>query len=289
MHISVLAAVCGLLTSAIAAPAANSKRHVVHERRDRAPTNWGRSTKLPGDAVLPVRIALAQRNLDKADEYLMDVSHPDSPNFGKHWTAKQVAEAFAPSSGTVESVTQWLADAGISHDRVKQSQGLNWIDAKLTVDEAESLLKTKYYNYEHAQTGQVHVASEDYSIPEDIRKHVDFITPTVHFDSKVAPPKKKRALDENETTIAKGQASPVGHKVQPGTGHSIATPGSGSLPKLGAAIPWGTIFEELKNCDSFIVPSCLRALYQLPDGIISHADSEPPPSVPPMWIITNLW
>lgn len=60
----------GLLTGAFAAPAAiaNSKRHVVHEKRDRVPSNWSKEVKLEGDSFLPMRIALTQNNLDKADE-----------------------------------------------------------------------------------------------------------------------------------------------------------------------------------------------------------------------------
>lgn len=51
-----------------------------------------------------VRVGLKQSNLDKAYKYLMDVSHPSSPNYGKRWTPEQVTEAFAPSDETVSSV-----------------------------------------------------------------------------------------------------------------------------------------------------------------------------------------
>lgn len=71
----------------------------------------------------------------------MDVSRPDSPNFGKHWPSKQVAEVFAPSDITVASVVEWLTEAGISSDRARQSQGLNWVHAELTVEEAEKTTK----------------------------------------------------------------------------------------------------------------------------------------------------
>src|SRR4051812_4415870 len=113
MHFSLLI-VCGLLTTALAAP--TSQRHVVHERRERLPTHWSKNSKLNGDLIIPLRIALAQNNLDKADEFIMDVSHPDSPNFGKHWTAKQVAEAFAPSEEAVNTISRWLAESGIIGD-----------------------------------------------------------------------------------------------------------------------------------------------------------------------------
>jgi tripeptidyl-peptidase I len=83
MHFSLIA-VCSLLTAAIAAPTANSKRHVIHERLERMPAQWKRSAKIHGDSHLPMRIGLTQSNLDRADEFLMDVSHPESPNYGKH-------------------------------------------------------------------------------------------------------------------------------------------------------------------------------------------------------------
>ena len=271
MRFSLIAA-SSLFAGAFAAPTTNSKRHVVHERRNRIPMHWERTSELHGDLYLPMRIALSQKNLDRADEFLMDVSHPDSPNFGKHWTAKQVAETFAPSEEAVNSVLEWLAEYGVHGDRVKQSQGLNWIHADVTVSEAEDLLQTKYYKYTHAVTGQPHIACEDYSIPENIQKHVDFVTPTVHFDAKVENPKKRRSLEERET-----ETSVLDHNVQPGVGHSIGSPGDKSLPKNGGKIPFGTILTELENCDVSIVPDCLRALYEFPPYFPTNSKSRSPP------------
>lgn len=56
-----------------------------------------------------MRIALAQRNLDKAYDYLHEVSHPVSGKFGQHWSAKQVAETFAPRYADQE-ITKIKAD-----------------------------------------------------------------------------------------------------------------------------------------------------------------------------------
>lgn len=143
MHFSLIVTY-GLLTGVIAAPAPQ-KRHVVHERRDQAPRNWRRENPLHPDSSLPMRFAITQNNLHNAEAYLMDVSDPSSPNFGNHWSAKKVAETFAPSAESLRAVTKWLAEYGIKSDRVKQSQSLNWIHANVTVAEAESLLNTKYY------------------------------------------------------------------------------------------------------------------------------------------------
>lgn len=263
MHFSLLVA-CSLWTATIAAPAPNSKRYVVHESRSQLPSHWKKNAKLHGDSFMPLRIALTQSNLDRAHEFLMDVSHPESPNFGKHWSAKKIADTFAPSEETIASVISWLANHGITSDRVKQSQSLNWVHVNMTVSEAEQLLDTKYFEYKHSLSDESHVACDEYSIPEDIRNHIDFITPTVHFDAKIKNPKKKRDMNENEIDIAKRQTSAAGHNVQPGIGHSIGSPGDGSLPKSGGKLPIGTILNELKHCDTSIVPDCLRALYLFP-------------------------
>ena len=111
-------------------------------------------------------------------------------------------------------------------------------------------------------TGQAHVACEEYSIPENIKKHIDFVTPTVHFDAKLENRKKRRSLNDDEISISKRQTSATGHNVVPGIGHSIGSPGDKSLPKSGGKI--SSIITELENCDVSIVPDCLRALYEFP-------------------------
>jgi tripeptidyl-peptidase I len=103
---------------------------VVHESRGPAPMGWTNLGRHAADAVLPLRFGLAQSNLDKLEEYLLGVSHPESPDYGNHWTADQVAKTFAPSKETVDVVTEWLHDAGLHPERVKLSQGKGWIEVK---------------------------------------------------------------------------------------------------------------------------------------------------------------
>ncbi|APA09411.1 hypothetical protein sscle_05g041810 [Sclerotinia sclerotiorum 1980 UF-70] len=251
MHFSLIVA-CSLLTGAIAAPA-SQKRHVVHERRDQEPRNWRRENPLHPDSHLPMRFAITQNNLHNAEAYLMDVSNPSSANYGKHWSAKKVAETFAPSAESVKAVFQWLEEYGIKSERVKQSQSLNWIHANVTVAEAESLLNTKYYAYTHAETGQSAAACDDYSVPENLRKHIDFITPTLHFDAKVAPRKMKRENTSQKDAFSK---------------HRAGSPNDPSLPKQGKIISvtshGGLQTSPLATCNTHVTPDCLRALYGLP-------------------------
>ncbi len=98
----------GFCTAAAAVPAT----HAVHERREVESSRWVKRGRVPSVRKLPVRIGLAQSNLENAHEYLMQVSDPYSPNYGKLWTAEEVTEAFKPSEEAIKEVLAWLVDHG---------------------------------------------------------------------------------------------------------------------------------------------------------------------------------
>ena len=217
-----------------------------------------------------MRVALTQSNLHKAEEYLMEVSHPDSPKFGQHWTAKQVAEAFAPKQESVDAVTEWLTNSGVAPERISGSQSLGWLKFDATVAEAEELLKTKYYLHKHIVTGKPHVACSEYHVPEHLQPHVDFITPTVHFDAKVhhavIPEQdiEKPEIEKRAPTTTAAAGVPVRTKAAVNV---ITNPKNGYLPKKGASLNIQSIITELQNCNKYITPDCLRALYLFPPNI----------------------
>lgn len=151
--------------------------HAVHEKRDSHSTRWTNIGRAPANKVLPMRIGLAQSNLDDAHNYLTEISHPASPNYGKHWTSEQVINAFKPSDETVETVRNWLADAGIRG--VVQSENKAWLAFHATVKQAEALLHTEYNEYEDRHTGGIMPACEQYHVPKYIQKHIDYITPGI--------------------------------------------------------------------------------------------------------------
>jgi tripeptidyl-peptidase I len=117
----------------------------IHERRQHGNSAWvARSSEVDGRTIIPLSIGLTQRNLEKGHDFLMDVSDPASPNYGKHWTQQQIAETFAPSTETVDEVTAWLLGSGIEKEQISTSEGSAWIRMNATIEQAESLLNTKY-------------------------------------------------------------------------------------------------------------------------------------------------
>jgi tripeptidyl-peptidase I len=141
-----------------------------------------------------------------------------------------------------------------------QSQSLNWIHADVSVSTAERLLQAEYFEYIH-ESGKAYAACEEYSVPEHLRDHIDFITPTVHFDAKLNQP-TKRSTDPKPA-------------VQPAKAKSIGSATSNiAAPKDGGKIPFGEVIAELEQCDTYITPDCLRALYLFPPNFPEHPGSE---------------
>lgn len=141
----------GILTAAAVAAVSPIGSHVTHEKRDiGSQSRWVKRDRISARDVLPMRIGLTQRNLDRGAELLRDVSDPDSQNYGKHWTKQQVAEMFAPSKESVDIVKRWLGSSGITADRILHSRDSGWLTFNASVEEAENLLQTEYYTYDHS-------------------------------------------------------------------------------------------------------------------------------------------
>lgn len=234
-----LSATFALAAIALAAPLTDTQDYVVHEKRNIVPRGWVRRGRLDGNYRLPMRIALKQSNLDRLEEHLMTVSHPESMEYGHHWTPQKVAEAFAPSQETVDAVSNWLVQAGVAIERQSRSGSQGWLTFEATVQEAERLLRTEYSIWEHEDSQTPHVATTHYSLPASVSEHVDFVMPTLHFDRKL-PSKdkqKKRDLQKRDAT------------------NSRWGPGSTNLPKyqfnsgyeniIECVIPFPTLHKAL--------------------------------------------
>jgi tripeptidyl-peptidase-1 len=82
MRSSILLAAGVCFAGCFAAPTTDHGPFELHEKRDGAPHQWTKRTRALPEEILPVRIGLTQNNLHRAEEYILDVSDPLSPNFG---------------------------------------------------------------------------------------------------------------------------------------------------------------------------------------------------------------
>ncbi|KAF7935516.1 hypothetical protein BELL_1052g00020 [Botrytis elliptica] len=216
---------------------------VSHEKRNIPHTQWMKRDRIASTTLLPVRIGLSQSNLEKGHDFLMDVSHPKSSNYGKHWTAEQVHEMFAPSEETIHTVRNWLVDSGIAASRIVHSDTKGWYAFDATTSELENLLNTQYYTYEHSSTDEIAAACDEYHLPAHVQPHVDYITPGV----KLISTKKKSASKRSILGGSKGKDhQPLRRPKSSSGGYSHHNSSS------------------LATCDEVITPECIRALYRIP-------------------------
>ena len=148
-----------LLLTATVALALPKPGHVVHEKRF-TETGLRRGERVGAGAVTTFRIGLKQGNLEKGYDYLMNVSHPSSSNYGKHWTADEVRNAFAPSAESIEAVQEWLASYGLAPGTEERG----YLSIEIPVADAERLLTTKYYEHEDSNTGDIRIGCDEYAL-----------------------------------------------------------------------------------------------------------------------------
>lgn len=206
--------------------------HVVHENRDSVADGWTKVSHAAADTPLNLRIGLKQLNLEQAEEFVHTVSHPRSAKYGQYWTPQQVLEMFAPSGEAVADTIAWLLKAGIPRKSIALSAGRNWIKVDTTVGDVESLLDTTYNVYESAEEDVELVACEAYSVPADVQRHIDLVTPTIQFDTRGAT--IRQLHKKRDVLLPNARKLPGWHKSH------------------GA--------ESLENCSEVTTPACLRAL-----------------------------
>ncbi|KAI0442323.1 subtilisin-like protein [Xylaria telfairii] len=166
--------------------------HALHERHA---THWGnkwtKRAKVPANAILPMRIGLKQSNLEAGHHKLMDLSNPDSPNYGKHMSSQEVVDFFAPHESSIDTVRDWLQNAGISADRITLSANKQWIQFDAKTSEVEDLLFADFYIWEHSDGGS-DMSTESYHLPSKIQEHVDYVTPGTRLRSRQHAAKEKK-------------------------------------------------------------------------------------------------
>ncbi|KAJ5787152.1 Peptidase S8/S53 subtilisin/kexin/sedolisin [Penicillium paradoxum] len=237
------------LSEAVPAPV----KHVLHEKRGEH-VDWVKGQRIKRDSVLPVRIGLAQNNLEKGDEYLMAVSDPSSSKYGQYWSAEEVHDMFAPSKETVDSVRQWLESSGIDKSRVVHSDNKGWLAFDAYAHEMEKLFMTEFYEHEHASSDNLKIGCEEYHVPEHVQAHIDYITPGV----KLSPIVKKRDKVKRMSHLHRSKGA-IGIE---------ASKQAKAIPAKAKKLP-----ADLQNCGSDMTPACIKALYKIPDATKAHKDN----------------
>ncbi|KAI1409994.1 subtilisin-like protein [Hypoxylon sp. FL1857] len=299
-------ALAGLIVlEALAAPpfhgasSSRSKRsipdtHVRHEKRTEVQArSWRIVQRAVPDAVLPMRIGLKQRNLQSGHELLMDISNPKSDNYGKHLSAEEVVKFFEPAEKSFQTVKDWLVEAGIPSHYISQSSNKQWVQFNAPVSQVEKLLMADYHVWEHVSTGVKNIACDEYHVPKQVKEHIDYITPGIKlmgYGNTQEPPTKKRGEADAGSRPRFGQRVSEGElgnlrseRSRSNLAQSKRTTGVNVEGPLRFADPVEPVesmgiasgnYTLPGNCDEYVTPDCIRALYGIPKGTKKHPDNK---------------
>lgn len=148
------------ISALVALTAAAPLRHTVERRSFANLQGWSLHpvAEPSGDMIIPLRVGLHQQNLDQLDAVLHSVSHPDSEEYGQHWDRQRVADFFRPKEESALAVEEWLAaETGLAREAITRSESGQWIEAHITLKQAEQLLAAKYKQYIHAESEMTRV------------------------------------------------------------------------------------------------------------------------------------
>jgi tripeptidyl-peptidase-1 len=87
----------------------------------------------------------------------------------------QVKSYMAPSSESVQAVTQWLASEGVSA-QILAGHG-DWLGFTTTASQAGRLFNASFSTYRHVSTGSEQVRTMAYSVPAHIQQHIELVHP----------------------------------------------------------------------------------------------------------------
>lgn len=151
-----------------------------------SPGPWSMTTvRAPSTDLIELTFMVKQRNLDRLEQTLLDVSDPASPSYGKHLSNTAVHELVKPLDASIQAVEAFISSHGAKPLRTTPNGDM--ISALVTFEQAEKLLDAKYMRFEH-RAGRVLHRTLAYSLPKEVAGHVDLVAPTVHLP-KVRSPK----------------------------------------------------------------------------------------------------
>lgn len=214
----------GLLALAQLNPVLAASALVSHEALAALPSGWDKVSTPAADTNIQLSVALTLQNIEQLQSHLQSVSTPGSSGYGQYLDSDDIAAQYGPSDASVEAVTNWLKEAGIT-DIYNNGQSVNFAT---TVSKANSLLGADF-NY-YSDGGATKLRTLSYSVPSDLQAAIELVSPTTYFGKTSASRSIQTYKNKRASTTTTSASSSV----------AVAA-----------------------SCQTSITPACLKQLYNV--------------------------
>ncbi|CAN9260166.1 subtilisin-like protein [Alternaria alternata] len=172
-------AVAGVSAWSVSTPFHIEGNEVV-EHLHTVPEGWREVGAPAPEHKLHFRIAVRSANRDLFERTLMEVSTPSHPRYGQHLKRDELKDLIKPRADSTASVLTWLEQSGIEARDI-ENKG-EWINFLAPVKRAEQMMGTTFKTYQsQARPALKRTRSLGYSVPLEVRSHIDMIQPTTRF------------------------------------------------------------------------------------------------------------
>ncbi|KAF1919189.1 peptidase S8/S53 domain-containing protein [Ampelomyces quisqualis] len=144
------------------------------------PEGWNEIGAPPANHKMNFRIAVRSADHSLLERTLMEISSPNSPRYGQHLNRNELRDLVKPRAESSDAVINWLQASGIESQDI--SNDGEWINFHAPVKRAEVMMGAAFKTYQSKVRREViKVRSLSYSVPKEIRSHIDMIHPITRF------------------------------------------------------------------------------------------------------------
>ncbi|KID87038.1 tripeptidyl-peptidase 1 precursor [Metarhizium guizhouense ARSEF 977] len=134
----------------------------------------------------------------QVDKTTSMIATPGNELYGKHLSKEEADKFLAPKPESVQAVQEWLRGAGLGDHAEVGGSGDN-ILVHASVADAEKLLHAEYDPFVARDSGEVIMRTLQYSLPDNLKQHIDVVQPTTFFGVK-STRLTQISLENNNTT-----------------------------------------------------------------------------------------
>jgi len=169
---------------------------------------WVRGERVEAEELVQLRVAVkqSQSGLEALEAAVMASSDPSSAQYGRQLTLQQVQELVTPPTHALQTVRQWLREAGVSSAQMRESSNGDFISGLVPSATISSLLGgMTLYHFEcgGAVSTTIIRTREVPRIPAHVADVVDFVSPGYRFPAV-------RRIEDVPTRIKLQPAPPPG-------------------------------------------------------------------------------
>eukprot|EP01092_Planopodium_desertum_P006960 TRINITY_DN285_c0_g1_i1.p1 TRINITY_DN285_c0_g1~~TRINITY_DN285_c0_g1_i1.p1 ORF type:complete len:551 (-),score=148.52 TRINITY_DN285_c0_g1_i1:51-1625(-) len=128
---------------------------------------------------LVLSIGLKQQNLAVFQAIFDKITRLDSPVYGKYLSRQEITAIVRPSDITISKVLQWLNAYDVTSTSLVGND--DWLEARMSLQTAEDLLQTEFYNFTHCHTGVSLIRALSYTVPQGLEQHIDLVGGVLRF------------------------------------------------------------------------------------------------------------